>query len=141
MYSEFSQFETFVRLSSRHGIFIVDNYDRIIYEIQTSYDVFDDAGRMDQSPPAGHAEILKAENKILREKLGKKRLLLNDDQRRRLAVLGKKLSRKALAEICEVFFPDTLLRWHRMLVARKYEMLSKRLYKPYGFFYSRKFNH
>jgi len=66
-------------------------------------------------------EYLKAENKILREKLGKKRLLLNDDQRRRLAVLGKKLSRKALAEVCEVFSPDTLIRWHRMLVARKYD--------------------
>ena len=62
-------------------------------------------------------EYLKAENKILREKLGRKRLLLNDDQRRRLAVLGKKLSRKALTEICEVFSPDTILRWHRMLVA------------------------
>lgn len=55
-------------------------------------------------------EYLKAGNKILREKLGKKRLLLNDDQRRRLAVLSKKLGRRALAEVCEVFSPDTILR-------------------------------
>ncbi len=66
-------------------------------------------------------EYLKAENKILREKLGKKRLLLNDSQRRRLAILGKKLSRKALAEVCEVFSPETILRWHRNLVAQKYD--------------------
>jgi hypothetical protein len=31
-------------------------------------------------------EYLIAENQILREKLGKKRILLNDDQRRRLAI-------------------------------------------------------
>lgn len=66
-------------------------------------------------------EYLKEENKILREKLGKKRLLLNDDQRRRLALLGKKIGRKALEEICEVFSPETILRWHRALVARKYD--------------------
>ena len=33
-------------------------------------------------------EYLRTENQILREKLGKKRILLNDDQRRRLAVKG-----------------------------------------------------
>lgn len=65
-------------------------------------------------------DYLKEENKILREKLGKKRLLLNDDQRRRLAVLAHKLGRKALEGISEVFSPDTLLRWHRTLIARKY---------------------
>ena len=69
---------------------------------------------------------MKEENKILREKHGKKRLLLNNDQRRRLAVRAKKLSRKALAEICEVFSPDTLLRWHRALVAQKYDGSKRR---------------
>ena len=66
-------------------------------------------------------EYLKEENKILRDNLGKKRLLLNDDQRRRLAVLAHKLGRKSLAEICQSFSPDTLFRWHRDLVARKYD--------------------
>jgi putative transposase len=39
------------------------------------------------------------ENRILREKIGKKRILLSDDQRRRLAIKGKVLGRKALAEL------------------------------------------
>ena len=66
-------------------------------------------------------DYLKAENQILREKLGKKRILLDDSQRRRLAILGKKLGRKLLGEVCFSFSPDTLLRWHRKLVARKYD--------------------
>ena len=36
-------------------------------------------------------EYLLTENQVLREKLGKGRILLNDDQRRRLAVKGKVL--------------------------------------------------
>jgi len=36
------------------------------------------------------------ENRILREKLGTKRVLLNDEQRRRLAVKGKILGRRML---------------------------------------------
>ena len=39
---------------------------------------------------------LQIENQILKEKLGKKRILLNDDQRRRLAVSGKVLGRKRM---------------------------------------------
>ena len=41
-------------------------------------------------------EYLRTENQILREKLGKRRILLNDDQRRRLAVKGKVLGRQAV---------------------------------------------
>ena len=70
-------------------------------------------------------EYLKAENGILKEELlkatGKKRILLNDTQRRRLAILGKKLGRKLLGQICCSFSPDTLLKWHRLLVAKKYD--------------------
>ncbi|MHC4115726.1 MAG: hypothetical protein ACYSSL_10500 [Planctomycetota bacterium] len=36
-------------------------------------------------------EYLKTENKILSEKLGRKRILLDDEQRKKLAVLGKRL--------------------------------------------------
>ena len=42
-------------------------------------------------------EYLRTENQVLKEKLGKKRILLNDDQRRRLAVKGKILGRKVAA--------------------------------------------
>jgi putative transposase len=63
---------------------------------------------------------------VLREKLGTKRILLNDDQRRRLAVKGKALGRKLLDEICTVFTPDTILRWHRELVAQKWDYSDKR---------------
>ncbi len=70
-------------------------------------------------------DYLKAENSILREELqkatGKKRIILNDSQRRRLAILGRKLGRKLLGEVCCSFSPDTLMMWHRKLVARKYD--------------------
>jgi len=63
---------------------------------------------------------LKEENKTLRDELlnatGKKRVILNDSQRRRLAILAKKLGRKTLSEICGAFSPDTILMWHRKLV-------------------------
>ena len=69
-------------------------------------------------------EYLTEENKILRDELlkatGKKRIILNDIQRRRLAILGKKLGRKLLGQVCCAFSPDTLLLWHRKLVAKKY---------------------
>jgi len=47
-------------------------------------------------------EYLRTENQVLKEKLGKKRILLRDDQRRRLAVKGKILGRKALEEIASM---------------------------------------
>jgi len=57
---------------------------------------------------------------------GKKRLLLTDDQRRILAVKGKALGRKALMELTTIVTPDTILRWHRMLVAKKWDYSEKR---------------
>ncbi len=60
-------------------------------------------------------EYLKTENQVLREKLGKGRILLNDHQRRRLAVNGKYLGRKALFELATIVTPDTILRWHRLV--------------------------
>jgi transposase InsO family protein len=71
-------------------------------------------------------EYLRAENQVLKQKLGKKRILLSDDQRRRLAIKGKILGRKALQEIPTIFTPDTILRWHRELVARKWDYSERR---------------
>ena len=64
---------------------------------------------------------LKEENRVLRELHGNKRLRFNDDQRRRLAAKGKLLGRRVLREFEPVVTPDTILRWHRELIARKYD--------------------
>ena len=68
---------------------------------------------------------LKEENKILKHELlkatGKKRIILNDKQRRRLAILAKRVGRKMLFEISCVFSPDTLLKWFRKLAGKKYD--------------------
>ena len=71
-------------------------------------------------------EYLRTENQILKEKLGKRRILLNDDQRRRLAVKGKVLTRKTLQQVATIVTPDTILRWHRELIARKWDHTDKR---------------
>ena len=56
-------------------------------------------------------EYLRTENQVLKEKLGKKRILLREDHRRRLAVRGKVLCRKRFEEVGTRFTPDTILRW------------------------------
>lgn len=64
-------------------------------------------------------DYLKEENRILRVQLGNKQIRLTNDQRRRLAVLGKALGHKMLSEICSIVTPDTIIRWHRKLIATK----------------------
>ena len=58
-------------------------------------------------------EYLREENRVLKQQLGHRRLRLTDDQRRRLAVRGKTIGRRALAEVASIVTPDTILRWHR----------------------------
>jgi len=53
-------------------------------------------------------EYLKEENAVLKEQLGGKRLVLTDNQRRRLARLGKALGRKILCQIASIVTPDTI---------------------------------
>lgn len=69
---------------------------------------------------------LQEENRALREQLGGKRLRFTDSQRRRLAERAKKLGRRKLIEIGTLVTPDTLLRWHRELIAKKYDGSKKR---------------
>ena len=71
-------------------------------------------------------EYLREENRVLREQLGGKRLRLNDDQRRRLAAKANGLGRTILAEVATIVTPETLLSWHRKLIAQKYDGSSKR---------------
>lgn len=66
-------------------------------------------------------ESLQEENRALREQLGEKRLRITDQQRRRLAVKAKAVGRKGLFELEPLVTPGTLLRWHRQLIARKYD--------------------
>jgi putative transposase len=60
------------------------------------------------------------ENRVLRRQLGGRRLRLTDDDRRKLAARAYRLGRQALREVATIVTPDTLLRWHRQLIARKW---------------------
>src|SRR5580692_10962580 len=71
-------------------------------------------------------DYLREENQVLREQLGGRRVRLNDDQRRRLAAKAKGLGRKVLVEIATLVTPETLLAWHRKLIAQKYDGSGKR---------------
>ena len=71
-------------------------------------------------------DYLREENKVLREQLGNRRLRLSDEQRRRLAVRARKLGHKVLAEVASTVTPETLLSWHRKLIARKYDGSKRR---------------
>ncbi len=71
-------------------------------------------------------EYLQSEVAVLKEHIGKKRILLTDEQRRRLAVKGKMIGRKALDEVGSLFTPDTILRWHRQLVASKWDYSDRK---------------
>ncbi|HOZ45145.1 MAG TPA: hypothetical protein PLO37_03940 [Candidatus Hydrogenedentes bacterium] len=71
-------------------------------------------------------EYLPVENVVLREKLGTGRILLNDDQRRRLAVKAKALGRRLLHDLATIVTPDTPLRWHRELIAQKWDFSALR---------------
>lgn len=71
-------------------------------------------------------DYLREENRVLREQCRTKRLRFTDDQRRRLAAKAKVLGRAMLRELGTLVTPDTLLRWHRKLIARKYDGSKKR---------------
>ena len=66
-------------------------------------------------------DYLREENRVLREQWGDKRLRFTNDQRRRLAVRAKELGRKILLQLGMVVTPQTLLAWHRRLIAQKYD--------------------
>ena len=71
-------------------------------------------------------DYLREENCILREQLGGRRLRLSDDQRRRLAAKAKLLGRRILTEVATIVSPETLLAWHRKLIAEKYDGSGRR---------------
>ena len=65
-------------------------------------------------------EYLQTENEILKRQLNGRRPRLTDYDRRRLAIKGKELGRKALAAVAGIVTPDTIMAWHRRLVAMKW---------------------
>src|SRR6516164_4140216 len=54
-------------------------------------------------------DYLREENRVLREQLGPRRLRFNDDQRRRLAVKAKGLTRRLVEEMSPMVTWETLL--------------------------------
>jgi len=75
---------------------------------------------------AATIDYLKAENRMLRARLGGRRIVFTDAERRQLAEKARALGRKALHELGTIVTPETLLRWHRELVARKWTFVEKR---------------
>lgn len=71
-------------------------------------------------------EYLQEENRLLKERLGGRRIHFTDAERRRLARKAFSLGRKVLNELQTLVTPDTLLRWHRELVARKWDFSQRR---------------
>src|SRR5881398_467358 len=65
-------------------------------------------------------EYLVTENRILRNQI-KGRVRLSDGERQALAELGQKLGTQALHEVAKIVKPDTMLGWHRQLVAQKFD--------------------
>jgi putative transposase len=70
-------------------------------------------------------EYLVAESRILRDQI-KSRVQLSDTERQTLAEIGKKLSKQALEEVASIVKPDTILAWHRKLVAQKFDGSKQR---------------
>jgi transposase InsO family protein len=51
---------------------------------------------------------------------------LRQNQRKTLAAVGKQLGRQALAEVASLVTPDTILAWHRQVVAQKFDGSQQR---------------
>jgi transposase InsO family protein len=70
-------------------------------------------------------EYLITENRILRQQIPG-RVRLGDEERKRLAEIGQKLGKQVLAEVATIVKPDTILAWHRKLMAQKFDGSQQR---------------
>jgi helix-turn-helix protein len=59
------------------------------------------------------------ENQILRAHL-RGRIRFTDQERRRLALHGHRVGRRCLGQLSTIVTPETILRWHRQLIVRKW---------------------
>ena len=71
-------------------------------------------------------EFLQAENTLLKARLRGKRIRFTDAERALLARKAKAVGRKALLKLDTLVSPDTLMRWHRRLVAQKWNFALRR---------------
>ena len=83
------------------------------------------AGWMNQHQQHAIAYLVE-ENRVLREQIGRRRLKFTDEQRRRLAAKARIVGTKWLSQIATIVTPDTLLAWHRKLIAQKYDGTGNR---------------
>src|SRR2546428_6909153 len=81
-------------------------------------------GTVDQELLLRNAYLV-TENRILRNQI-KGRIRLSDGERKTLAEMGQKLGKQALAEVAKIVKPDTILAWHRTLVAQKFDGSQQR---------------
>jgi len=70
-------------------------------------------------------EYLVTENRMLRHQITG-RVRLTDGERKTLAEIGKRLGKQALKEVATIVTPETILAWHRMLVAQKFDGFQHR---------------
>ncbi|MFC1680458.1 integrase core domain-containing protein [Pseudomonadota bacterium] len=70
-------------------------------------------------------DYLIEENRVLKDQLKGQRFRFTDEQRIRLAVKAKVLGRRLLDELQTLVTPDTLLAWHRKLIAKKWTYARK----------------
>ena len=70
-------------------------------------------------------EYLVTENRILRNQITG-RVRLSDGERKALAEIGQQLGKKALEEVANIVKPETILGWHRKLVAQKFDGSTQR---------------
>ena len=63
---------------------------------------------------------------MLKERLRGKRIRFTGAERALLARKAKAVGRKALLELDAIVSPDILMRWHRQLVAQKWNFSKRR---------------
>ena len=75
-------------------------------------------------------EYMQEEIQVLIEalaaKTGSQRITFTAEQRRRLAMKGKRLTPKERRACCQIVKPETILAWFRALVASKYDSSKNR---------------
>jgi len=81
-------------------------------------------GTVDQALLLRNAYLV-TENRLLRNQITG-RVRLTDSERKTLADIGQKLGKKALEEVATIVKPDTILGWHRKLVAQKFDGSTQR---------------